>query len=208
MSKTMVINETVTMTGITAQARVVTLTADDVVASEVSVPAALPGTLTTRTDANTGVLTMTAGHGLTTGKIDVFWATGSRHGMDGTVTVNSIAIDGGAGDDLPDAATAITACAPTVQNVAFAGDDAVGALAYSDLGTPPNTGDFDGWVVFTLTDGTVVASFRVTALVPSNSWDGVGVSTNPFAGQAVTKVRFSHGNTSARTMGAGVIYDD
>lgn len=208
MSKTMQINETVSVSGVAPQARVSTLTSANIVETEpASIAGAKTGSLTVRTDSDTGTLTMDAGHGLTTGKIDVFWSGGSRHGMDGVVTVNSITIDGGAGDALPALGAAITACAPTIQNVAFTGDNAVGALVYSNLGTPPNTTDYDGWIIFTTSGGTVVASFRVTAKVPSNSWDGVNVTTNPFAGQAVAKVQLSHGNTTARTMGAAVLYN-
>jgi hypothetical protein len=77
--------------------------------------AAKTGTLTTRTDNDTGTLTMTAGHGITTGQtLDVYWAGGQRRGMTvGTVATNSVPIDGGAGDNLPANTTAITAMVPT-----------------------------------------------------------------------------------------------
>ena len=64
------------------------------------------GSLTTRTDDNTGTLTMAGGHGITTGQsIIVLWDGGSRTVSAGTVAGNSVAIDGGAGQVLPDAAT-------------------------------------------------------------------------------------------------------
>ena len=76
------------------------------------------GQLTTRTDANTGTLTMAASHGITTGaRLDIFWTEagvkGARYGVTvGTVSVNSVPIDLGAGDDLPTNLTAVTAFVP------------------------------------------------------------------------------------------------
>jgi hypothetical protein len=69
------------------------------------------GSLTTRTDADTGEITMStqiAPHGITTGEIvDVVWSRGWRLGMTvGTVSGNSVPIDGGEGDDLPTVASA------------------------------------------------------------------------------------------------------
>jgi hypothetical protein len=65
------------------------------------------GTLTTRTDDNTGEVTLSAGHGQTSGTYDVFWSGGCRRGMTGTVTVNALALDLGAGDVLPADETAV-----------------------------------------------------------------------------------------------------
>lgn len=65
------------------------------------------GTLSTRTDDDTGEVTLTAGHGQTSGTFNVFWAAGYRRNMTGTVTVNALALDGGAGDVLPIATTAV-----------------------------------------------------------------------------------------------------
>lgn len=66
-------------------------------------PYSVAGTLTTRTDDDTGVLTMEDGHGIVTGNVvDVYWEDGSRTGMDvGTVSTNTVQIDGGEGDNLP-----------------------------------------------------------------------------------------------------------
>ena len=69
------------------------------------------GTLTTRTDRNTGTLTMSPGHGITTGEtIDIRWGSLNRYNVVvGTVAGNSVPIDFGTGDILPLAASAITA---------------------------------------------------------------------------------------------------
>jgi hypothetical protein len=88
-----------------------TVTTDGLVAKNPTLGPAKTGTLTTRTDANTGVLTMTASHGITDGvRLDVYWSGGRRYGMTvGTVATNSVPIDLGAGDDLPLVNTAVTA---------------------------------------------------------------------------------------------------
>lgn len=81
---------------------------------EVSVPAAKAGTLTTRTDANTGTLTLASGHGFTVGnRVDVYWAAGVRYGMAVTgVSGTAVTVDGGGGNDLPSTSTAVAACKP------------------------------------------------------------------------------------------------
>lgn len=70
------------------------------------------GTLTTRTDNDTGVVTMTSGaHGLVTGdKVNVFWAAGSRHAMGCTVAGSAVTIDVGTGTNLPVESTAVQLC--------------------------------------------------------------------------------------------------
>lgn len=89
---------------------------ENVAGSQISLGTAKTGTLTTRTDDDTGTLTMTSGHGITTGAIiDLYWDTGGgvyayRHGVVvGTVSTNSVPIDLGAGTNLPIATTAIIA---------------------------------------------------------------------------------------------------
>ncbi len=66
-------------------------------------PHSVAGELSTRTDNDTGVLTLSAMHGVMSGNtVNVFWEDGSRLGMTvGTVSVNNVPIDGGTGDNLP-----------------------------------------------------------------------------------------------------------
>lgn len=206
--ETMSVQTTVTIDGLTPQARTVALTANQKIGSEVSVPAAKIGSLTTRSSDTAGTLTMNSGHGFVTGDvIDVFWSGGSIRGMTATVTGDSVAVTGGTGDALPAASTAITAMLPAEYDFVFTGNNAVSALAYSNLGQDPSTTDYNAYVIFTQSDDTLVTSFELTNSLPSNSWDGSDVATNPFAGVTVSKVKYSHGNTSARTLGAYVFYN-
>jgi len=62
------------------------------------------GQLATRTDNDTGIITMVGGNrGITDSEtVDVYWSTGSRTGMTITLVAGAdISIDGGAGDNLP-----------------------------------------------------------------------------------------------------------
>jgi len=79
---------------------------------QVAIDAATSGTVTTWTDANTGVITA-SGHGITTGdKVAVFWTSGStaekRVEMTATVSGAAVTVDGGSGNDLPDVDTVVT----------------------------------------------------------------------------------------------------
>ncbi|WP_020472480.1 hypothetical protein [Zavarzinella formosa] len=170
-----------------------TILSDNMAVSEKSVAGAKTGTLTTRTDANTGTLTMDAGHGITTGaRLDLYWATGSRLGMTvGTVSVNSVPIDLGSGDDLPVASppTAITAKVPEVEELLVTGDNVQSISVYSAV---------RGKIVIAESGADALAK----ELPGTGGWNwftGNGQS-NPLAGKAVAKVLFSHGETTPKTM--------
>lgn len=116
-----------------------TLTNEQLVAREISKAAGgKTGSLTTRTDADTGTLTMAGGHGITTGqRLDVYWTEagveGSRRGMTvGTVSVNSVPIDGGTGDNLPTNTTAVIAAVPEENTFVVTGDNVTGLTLWVD----------------------------------------------------------------------------
>lgn len=177
-----------------------TVTSDGLTEQSVTVPAAKTGTLTVRTDANTGSLTMAGGHGITTGqKLSIFWSGGSRSNVTaGTVATNVVPIDLGSGDDLPDAATEITAMVATSVPFAVTGDD------IESLGVNcPNAAS--GWVVFKAS-GTIVKEYQILPGEKAHAWaDGLGID-NPLAGATVTTVEFSHDRTSEQEMTAAVTF--
>ena len=75
--------------------------------------AAQTGTMTNKTDADTGVITLSTGHGIETADVvDVYFPAGVHYGMDATVATNAVTVDGGAGDDLPENAIACTVVKP------------------------------------------------------------------------------------------------
>lgn len=167
-----------------------------------TVPAAKTGTLTTRTDDDTGTCTMASGHGFSTSdKIDLFWAGGSRRAMDATVTGDSVVLDGGSGDNLPIATTAITAMKPVEVLLDLTGDDVVALAVNAPQG---------GYVVF-VDDAPAdisAATYRLSTTSPGSSWTDSSGETNPLAGATVTAVKFSHGySAGAVDMTATAIYN-
>lgn len=170
-----------------------TLSDDALIRLTPSVPAAKAGTLTTRTDANTGTFTMSSGHGFSTSDlIDVYWSGGKRHGMTATVTGDSVVLDGGTGDDLPVATTAITASEPT--EVAFAVDGDTLTLLLGSADVEGYIGLFDDTGTPALVDTMNVGPNR------SDIWTASQGETNPVAGHILTLAKFSHGETSEKTM--------
>lgn len=164
-----------------------------------TVAAAKTGTLTTRTDANTGVITMTSGHGFTTGnKVDVFWSGGSRRNMDATVATDAVTVDGGSGDDLPALNSSITAMVPT--EAAFSVDAT--STGVSVIASCP----VNGFVVFRDGSDAVIYTCQVRAGALTLQWV-TGMGTNPLASAAVANVLFSHADsTQSQTLAAVVVF--
>lgn len=167
--------------------------------------AAKTGQLTTRTDNNTGTLTMSASHGITTGaRLDVYWeengVKGSRYGMTvGTVSVNSVPIDLGGGDNLPTNLTNVTAQVPLSEELTFTGNNAQFAAAKCNK---------LGLIVFTQSDDTLIKAVQDELEDDrGGGWQwytGSGI-TNPFASVTNGKVYFSNGDSSTtNTMRAEV----
>jgi hypothetical protein len=154
-----------------------------------SIAAAKVGTLSTRTDNNTGILTMTTGHGFTDGqRLDVYWSGGCRRGMViGTVSTNSVPIDLGAGDNLPIATTAVTAIVPNMETCSFAGANVTFAMFST-------RSPYRAQVVFAQSDDTEVAYGILSAGANGDvwSWTSSDGTTTPFASQTVARVYFSH----------------
>lgn len=159
-------------------------------------PVAKVGQLTTRTDNDTGTLTMVTGHGITTGaRLDIFWeeagVKGHRRGVVvGTVATNSVPIDLGAGDNLPTNLTAVTACVPT-EEILLADGDTVQCIGVKSSRR--------GVVVFA-DSSDVELHFVATELEGASGggyqwYTGNGV-TNPLAGDTIAKVFFSNGDST------------
>lgn len=158
-----------------------------------TIPAAKVGALTTRTDDNTGVLTMESGHGFTDGQlVDVFWSGGTRRAMTiGTVASLSVPIDGGSGDVLPADETAITAMIPVEIEFVVDGDTVKGLAVSSARAS--------AWIVFVDDADAVItdAIFRINTAGYGSGWVEGAVWDNPLAGAVTSVVRFSHGGSDA-----------
>lgn len=172
-------------------------TGDSLERATPTVPGAKTGTLTTRTDNDTGVATMTAGHGFATNdKIDLFWATGSRRNMTATVSVNAVTLDGGSGDNLPTANTPVTAMKPHVVDFVVEGDDLVGL----GVSSPQR-----GWIVVVDDAAAETKVWRFDAAGGFPWGTGIGFA-NPLAGATTATVKFSHASTTDQVMKIAAVF--
>lgn len=160
------------------------------VMAEVTVPIAKAGTLTTRTDNDTGTLTMSTGHGIVDADtIDLYWTGGCRRGMTvGTVSVNSVPIDGGSGDNLPIATTAIIVGKCTTQPFAFIGNNGVGYC----IVTPARA-----QVVFLSSAPAEVDYAEVDPADNESPKIVLFSESNPLSGDTVANLRISHADITA-----------
>lgn len=182
--------------GVTIQPLAITRTNSGMIALEDTLNAAKEGDLTTRSDDNTGTLTMDAGHGFTDGQIiDIYWSGGvQRSAVIGTVSVNSVPFDSGIGDNLPADETAITAVVQKSINLAIDGDNAdivavILETVDKSLRTAAN-------VQFKDAAADVIAEIDLVTNVPQ-VWDIEGGSANPFTGDPITNLKASQGNSTS-----------
>ena len=177
---------------------------NDWFATSYSVPAAKAGTLTTRTDNDTGELTMGGGHGIVDGdRLDLYWTGGCRRGMVvGVVAGNAVPIDGGSGDNLPAQDTAIVASVPVEASfpVTVADVHAIGAKC-----------DYESQFTFLDDDGTTENHTMhvepdANGDLTSAMWaDGFSAA---LAGTLIATVFLSHADTAAaHTMTVGYMAD-
>jgi hypothetical protein len=157
--------------------------------------AAKTGQLTTRTDNTTGTLTMAASHGITTAAvIDLYWTGGVRYGVVvGTVSVNSVPISGGAGDNLPSNLTNITAQVQQTANIYIDGDNT--ELIAIELRTNDRSLRTAGHIGFFDAANDLIAELDLVTNVPQVYDIAAGVS-NPFTGDPITYAKISQGGTS------------
>jgi len=201
MPETMTLSSTIVTGNNDTFTDLISVTGASIERTTPSIPAAKTGTLTTRTDANTGSLTMSASHGITDGQLlDVFWSSGSRRGMTvGTVSTNVVPIDGGSGDDLPIATTAITAMVPVAVEFVVDGDTVLGFGVTSAA---------IGYIVFIDDAAAVIAAatYKITTAGYGKVWATGSPGTNPLAGDVTSLVKFSHGQTTAQVMKACAVF--
>lgn len=162
------------------------ITADTNNPFEVTIPKAIAGTLSTRTDADTGIVTVASGHGITgSDTVDIYNSTGQllRKDMDVTATdATTISINAGTGTDLPSATTALkVAKQKTIAPVFF---DASGILMFGiELKVPGATSQ--GRANFLDSGPTTVGDKTLTANSGLISHVAAG-DTNPLTGDAVS----------------------
>lgn len=140
-----------------------------------------------KTDANTAACNLPADHGYSNGKMDVFWAGGMRYDVDGVITVNALALDGGTGDDFPANATVgVIVSIPKQVNVACDGDAVVAFVANSTQRSS---------IYFKAGAGSV-AQFELQADEPT-LWHDTNGLANPLTGTPITVCWASCGSATA-----------
>lgn len=174
----------------------VTRSADSVTGYDPTLPAGKAGTLSTRTDDNTGEATLGASHGITTGMIvDVYWDGGVRYGVTvGTVAGTAVPLDGGAGDNFPAEDAAIVVTPQVTINIAIDGD-ALALLAIKALFASQQSTD-KAHIAFYDADDDEIADVDLTAHV-AQVYDIAGGASNPFTGDPITYAKASNGSSTA-----------
>lgn len=165
-----------------------------------TVAQAKSGVLSTRTDDNTGIATLSGGHGVQSGdRVDVYWTGGSRRGMDATVSTNAVTVDGGNGDALPLETTEVVVAICDEETHVVSGDDVKAILLES--------ADARGTFVFAADDDSEIYAVTLDAGGVFHWWDGCGLA-NPLASASVAKVFLTHDDASAaQDLKIGILHD-
>ena len=180
----------------------VTRSGDLTVAAQVTLPAGKAGTLSTRTDDNTGQLTVASGHGITASDtVDVYWSGGRRYGVDVTATASTtIDIDLGSGDNLPTQGTAVVVCKQVVANVMIDGDNA--KLVVVNFAVPGTSTAKSRVTFFDAVSGggsAVGSGLDLAANEPSVT-DVTGGDANGYTGSVILSLVASNGGTAEGTL--------
>lgn len=184
------------------------ITGNNGVAFDFVIPGAKVGELTTRTDNNTGVLTMAAGHGFTTDypgdptRLMVFWTNAGvtewRWMFINEVDGNDVTVDGGEGYNLPTVNTAITAMVEVRKKLAVPAN-ALQAFAYQANAQTFVTGFAIG-----------ATEMLFNALVDSNrifEWQKGNGRTNPVSTSSFGTVLVSQPGTTIKLASFNALWE-
>jgi len=176
---------------------------------DVTPAAGKSGTITTRTDADTGVLTLTS-HGITDSDVvDVGWVDASgdnKRRFRMTVSsydTDTLTVDGGTGDDFPAQDYAVVCGKRTALDFACTGS----TMAMISIGADAPTGETDSRCVvdFVTSGGTTIKGCDV----PSQEtfcWVDNGPIANPLAGQTVGAIEVSSLTTQSPQVNIELVY--
>jgi hypothetical protein len=199
----------ITVAGLSASKQV-TRTADHPNPYQVELAAAKPLTSWVKTDANTAAGNLPAGHGYANGKFDVYWDGGQRYDVDGTITTNALALDGGSGTDFPASADAtVRVCRQVPINTAIDGDAV--KIGFIKLGYTDTAAVARGRLLFEDAAGDDIADLDTVDGINANTakiFDIEGGDTNPLTGDPIVSCKASHSNVSAAaTLEIGTLED-
>ncbi len=163
---------------------------------EVSLPVGKAGTLTTRTDVNTGQITMaSAGHGITTGaNVDIYWEGGVQYNATvGTVVGTTVPFDGGEGDDLPTNGTDVVVSVRQLIAIDLDGDKL--ALLAINQKYSNSLETANSHIAFYEGGLAEIAELDLQANTPQ-VFDITGGATNIFTGNPIDTAYASNGSTT------------
>jgi len=175
--------------------------ADGMIVHDVSVAIGEVGSLSTRTDADTGVITIEdSGHSFEVDdRVDLYWSGGSRRGMNVTVVAGAlVTIDAGSGDDLPSALSDVTLIVPTLLDVSV-----LGTLVEAILLSTTQRGQ----IVF-VGSGATEHYQKELGLAKSWEWEDGNGDLNPITGDQIEGVYVSHDGIIAATMKVGILHNN
>lgn len=164
----------------------------------ITLPVGKAGELTTRTDADTGTITMVdADHGITTGMIvDIHWTVAGvdyvQYGVTvGTVSGTSVPFDAGAGDDLPVLNSDVVVTPHVTVNTQVDGDNAKVVVLHAattdvNLRLPVHVDLQDS-------GGNTIAELDLVTNV-TRTIDIEGGDTNLFTGNPITATKATNGS--------------
>lgn len=174
-------------------------TGDHIPGWQVALPAGTAGTLSTRTDDDTGVITA-AGHALIVGdKVDVYWDGGLRYGMTvsavagNDITVGTLAGEIGAGDAFPVQATAVVITKQVDIVLALDGDN-ISLIAFS-LEFTQTSETSKGHIDLQDSGDLTIEEIDLTAN-QAIVYDIDGGAANVFTGNPITNAHASNGSSS------------
>lgn len=194
------------------------LSGNEAIVREISVPQALAGTvaaaMTSTTSTTTtlppggtqsGTLTLSSVSGLAIGnRLDVYWSGGKLYGAtieDIDSVAKQVFFSGGTvwsgGSAFPSNGTAITAMVPTNVDLNFAGSNCQGIVVYSDA---------IGTAILDTATPAETAVFHIATAATTAAWLTGDGTVNPVTGHTITQLFLSHNDsTGAKTMRVGVL---
>jgi hypothetical protein len=176
-----------------------TITRNEEAAERISLdmPVGIAGTLTTRTDADTGIATVASGHGITTSDtVCVFFADGSKQNCDVTaVTSTTISFTSADGTDLPVVSTVIVIGKQFTYAAAFVGN----ALRTFAIKCANRC-----FVDFLSSSPASLLAYDI-ATNEGRSWVFGTDVTNPLAGDTVASIVVANGGTTVASVEIGLL---
>ena len=188
---------TVSLGGVTIQ-KSINRTGDHANSYEVALSAAKDVTGWTDTDTDTASCTLPSGHGYTDGNFDVYWTESGvakrRYGVPGTISTNTLTLDGGSGDDFPATSTTGVVVCKQVQITLACDGDAIALAAMILEYIDPNSTKL-GHVDFQDAGPAQVTHKDLSANQPQ-VYDVAGGASNAFSGNPITVAYASHNDST------------